>query len=427
MTIAMGAAAWGRTDAEPTATDALVGATIVVVDDADSNVVLLQRVLELAGAGATHGVTDSREAVARCLEVRPDLVLLDLHMPHVDGLAVLRALREAIGTSEFLPVLMLTGDTVSSAREQALDAGASDFVTKPFDRLEVIQRVRNLLSMRAMYAEVQRHNAELAAELEVQAELARRATAELEGRRAIVEAALAAGEPRMVFQPIYELEEGRIVAVEALARFDCEPARPPDAWFAEAATAGLGLELELAAVDAALAHLDELPDDCPMTVNASPDTAASPGLAARLTPEIGDRIVLELTEHERILDYPALGAALDRLRENGVRIAVDDAGAGYAGLQQILRLRPDVIKLDLDITRGIDGDPARRALASSLVAFGRDTEALIVAEGIESADELEVLRELGVVWGQGYHLARPGPLPAAGAVVVGAPAVPEPA
>lgn len=407
-------------------TDPLLGAVVLVIDDAESNVFLLQRVLELAGVEAVHGVTDPRLALERCEEVRPDLVLLDLHMPHVDGLTVLRSIRASLDTKEFLPVLVLTGDTVSTAREQALDAGASDFVTKPFDRLEVIQRVRNLLSMRAMYRDVQRHNAELAAELEAQAEAARRATAELEARRAIVAGVIASGAPRMVFQPIYELGEGRIVAVEALARFDFEPKRTPDVWFAEAAVAGLGLELELAAIEAALAHLDELPGDCPMTINASPDTVASPGLAAILTAEVGNRVVLELTEHERVLDYAALELALDRLRENGVRIAVDDAGAGYAGLQQILRLRPDVIKLDLDITRGIDGDPARRALASSLVNFGRDTEALIVAEGIESPEELAVLRALGVRWGQGYHLGRPGELPVAPSVPVGADPVEAP-
>lgn len=408
------------TSAGEAGADALVGASVLVVDDAESNVHLLRRVLQLAGVGAVHGVTDPRLALDRCLEVRPDLVLLDLHMPHVDGLTVLRSIRAAIGTRELLPVVVLTGDTVSTTREQALDAGASDFVTKPFDRLEVVQRVRNLLSMRAMYSDLQQHNAELAAELARQAEAARRAAAELEARRTLIAGAIAAGAPRMVFQPIYELEQGRIVAVEALARFDVEPARTPDVWFAEASLAGLGLELELAAIDAALAHLHELPGDCPMTVNASPDTAASPEFAARLTPEIGRRLVLELTEHERVRDYDAVGAALDALRAQGVRIAVDDAGSGYAGLQQILRLRPEVIKLDLDITRGIAGDPARRALASSLVNFGRDTEALIVAEGIESPEELAILRDLGVRWGQGYHLGRPGPLPAPPSVPVAA-------
>ena len=103
-------------------------------------------------------------------------------------------------------------------------------------------------------------------------------------------------------------------------------------------------------------------------------------------------------------------AALDELRRRGARIAVDDAGAGYAGLQQILRLRPDIVKLDLEFTRSIDADPVRRALATSLVTFGRDTGELIIAEGIETLEEFDTLGSLGVCWGQGFYLARPGPL-----------------
>jgi EAL domain-containing protein (putative c-di-GMP-specific phosphodiesterase class I) len=110
-------------------------------------------------------------------------------------------------------------------------------------------------------------------------------------------------------------------------------------------------------------------------------------------------------------DYDALVRALDGLRSQGVRVAVDDTGAGYAGLAHILRLRPDIIKLDIDLTRGIDADPVRRALAASLVAFGGDIGATITAEGIETGEELEALRTLGVTCGQGYYLARPGPLP----------------
>jgi EAL domain-containing protein (putative c-di-GMP-specific phosphodiesterase class I) len=94
-----------------------------------------------------------------------------------------------------------------------------------------------------------------------------------------------------------------------------------------------------------------------------------------------------------------------------VRLAVDDAGAGFATLQHILRLQPDLIKLDLSLTRDIDKDPVRRALASSLVSFAREINAQLIAEGVETAEELETIRALGIAFGQGYHLARPQPLP----------------
>jgi EAL domain-containing protein (putative c-di-GMP-specific phosphodiesterase class I) len=126
-----------------------------------------------------------------------------------------------------------------------------------------------------------------------------------------------------------------------------------------------------------------------------------------LTSVPGRRLVLEVTEHAEVADYETLVTRLRNLRETGCRIAVDDAGAGYASLRHILRLRPDYIKLDMTLTQGVDRDPDRRALASSLLTFAREVSATVIAEGIETEAELEVLRGLGVTLGQGYYLARP--------------------
>jgi EAL domain-containing protein (putative c-di-GMP-specific phosphodiesterase class I) len=386
-------------------------ARVVVVDDVSANVVLLRRILEGAGVGEIHEVTDARLAVDRCLEVGADLLLLDLHMPHVDGFTILREVREAVPADEFLPVLVLTADTVRDTRERALDAGANDFLTKPFDRMEVIQRVRNLLAMRAMYAELQRHNSELEAELARQAREQERRAAAAEQLRARVDAAFEPGALSMVFQPIVDLVTGEVVAAEALARFRSDPPRSPEVWFAEAEQAGRGVDLELAAVEAALACLPDLPDGVHLTFNVSPSTVRTGALATVVGAVGAGRLMVELTEHEQIDDYEAVAAALDELRRLGASVAVDDAGAGYAGLKQMLRLRPEVIKLDADITRGINGDPVRRALASSLVSFADETGAFVVAEGIETEDERATVRGLGVRWGQGYLLARPAPLP----------------
>ena len=120
-----------------------------------------------------------------------------------------------------------------------------------------------------------------------------------------------------------------------------------------------------------------------------------------------ERIVLELTEHARIDDYAGLERALNALRFKGVTLAIDDAGAGYSGLQQIVRLRPDILKLDMSLTRDIDTDPAKRSLAAAMVHFARETRAEIVAEGIETVAEMEMLRSLGVHRGQGYLLGKP--------------------
>lgn len=216
----------------------------------------------------------------------------------------------------------------------------------------------------------------------------------------------------MVFQPIVELARGRIAGVEALARFSAEPVRTPDKWFADAAEAGLGVEVELTALTTALAALDRLPAGTYLSLNASAETACSPGFAAALAPVDVSRIMLEITEHAAVANYVALNDALRPLRSVGMRLAVDDAGAGVASLHHILELNPELIKMDISLTRGIDTSAARAALATALVSFGAATGASILAEGIETAAELNALRELGVGYGQGYLLGRPGPLPA---------------
>jgi EAL domain-containing protein (putative c-di-GMP-specific phosphodiesterase class I) len=210
----------------------------------------------------------------------------------------------------------------------------------------------------------------------------------------------------MAFQPIVDLIDGSVVGYEALARFALGPERPPDAWFAEAEAVGLGRELEAAALRSALAHLDRLPAETYLSLNASPLTAVSPFLK-RLLADVGERIVVEITEHAPVADYDALREALGELRAQGVRVAIDDAGAGFASLTHILRLMPDLIKLDMVLTRGIDTDDTRRQLASALSSFASGIGAAIVAEGIETKAELDALRELGVPYGQGFLLARP--------------------
>lgn len=214
-----------------------------------------------------------------------------------------------------------------------------------------------------------------------------------------------------VFQPIYTLDDGRLLAVEALTRFDTTPSRPPDVWFHQAARAGLGIELELATIDAALDEAQRLPADVAVSVNTSPDTLIDPRLPALLDRHTRP-VIVEITEHAIIDDYPRLEAALRQLRRRGIQVAVDDAGAGFASLRHIVRLTPDFIKLDISLTQGLRDDPVRRALATALVQFAHTTGAQLIAEGIEHADDLETWTALGAHAAQGYLLAAPGPLTA---------------
>jgi len=239
---------------------------------------------------------------------------------------------------------------------------------------------------------------------------ARRGQREKEAR---IGAVVDSGEIGIVYQPIWSLAEGRAIGFESLSRFAAEPVRPPDQWFGEAAEIGRGVELELLAIRHALAHLSAFPEDVYVSVNAASDTVLSPLFAEALAGQPLERIVLEITEHDCVDDFEALEAAVAPLRARGLRLAVDDAGAGHSGLQQILKMRPDLIKLDRSLIEGIGDDPGRRALAAALTMFARETGSRLIAEGVETEDELAMLRALGMDKVQGYLLGRPVPLDAA--------------
>ena len=226
----------------------------------------------------------------------------------------------------------------------------------------------------------------------------------------------------IALQPIWEFQKDKLVGFECLSRFDVIPLRTPDHWFAEAAAVGLGVELELSAIDAALSAGSMLPDDVYITVNASADSVVHETFEAALQAFPLARLVLELTEHAAVADYPLLCDRLDRLRRQGMRLAIDDAGAGHSGLKQIVSLRPDIIKLDMGLTRNVDSDPARRALASALIYYAQETGCQILAEGIETTSELDTLKVLGIMKGQGYLLGRPVPFVAALELAGSAPA-----
>jgi EAL domain-containing protein (putative c-di-GMP-specific phosphodiesterase class I) len=187
------------------------------------------------------------------------------------------------------------------------------------------------------------------------------------------------------FQLIIDLRSGETVGAEALSRFAQLPARPPDAWFAEAATLGVGVELEVAALTEALVGLDRLPSGMYLSVDASAETMLSRAFREAMAAVPAERIVLELTEHTRVADYSAFGASIDPLRSAGMRLAVDDAGSGFASFRHVLELRPEVIKLDISLIRGIDLDPAKQSLARALLRFGSEAfDTTFMAEGFET-------------------------------------------
>ena len=215
---------------------------------------------------------------------------------------------------------------------------------------------------------------------------------------------IARGDFMPVFQPIVDIQLDKVVGYEALTRFT--DGSDPETVFAEAAAVHLGIELETATLRAALAAADTLPGSAWLNVNASPEFILAGGQLRYLI--FGSRrpIVVEVTEHEAIVDYPAFRAAMAALGPK-VRFAVDDAGTGFTSLRHVLELRPAFVKLDRWLVAGLESDEARQAMIVGLRYFARKTGCLLIAEGIETDREVAVLRSLDIHLGQGYALGRP--------------------
>jgi EAL domain-containing protein (putative c-di-GMP-specific phosphodiesterase class I)/FixJ family two-component response regulator len=376
-------------------------------DDAPVLAALAEMIDAEPGMTVVGAASDTDEAIAIAGRERPDVALLDVKMPGGGGP---RAAREIGRVSPATRVVALSAHGDRATVAEMLRAGALSYVVKgaPIGEIaEAVERAsRGLASLSGQVA------AEVARELDEQ--LGRRERREAARQQKIEEVrrALEPGAIAPVFQPIVDLETGAIDGYEALARFPIEPQRGPDVWFASAAEVGLGQDLEFAAIRAAVERFDDLPRDAYLSLNVSPTSCLLERLEHSLLGLPAARIVLEVTEHAPVPDHRALRDALSFLTGKGGRLAIDDAGAGFASLRHILRLAPDIIKLDISLTRDIDTDQARRAMAAALVSFGNEMGTVLVAEGIETQAELDTLRALGVRHGQGYFLGRPGELPA---------------
>ena len=217
-----------------------------------------------------------------------------------------------------------------------------------------------------------------------------------------------------VFQPIVDLVSRTPVGFEALSRFPEDLHHPTDGWFNAASRAGMALELERACMAAIVDGVLRGPRmQGYISINVSPRTLMEADFDLPDRPGLGGW-VLELTEHSQVSDYEALAQRVKALQARGLRIAVDDAGAGYASLRHVLRLSPDIVKLDISITRDIDKILTHRQLTSAIMSFSREAHMALVAEGIETDSELQTLVGLQVPYGQGYLLGRPLPLEDAG-------------
>lgn len=340
--------------------------------------------------GSISGLAMSSGRMVHCTDSETD--------PRVNLAACRRVgLRSALVTplhcdGEFVGVLKVLSD-----RPHAYDAGQ-----------------KATLEMLASFMGVTLHSALEHAKLQDamarNAEASAHAASARAEERARLAALIGSGRITPVFQPILDLGTHRPVGFEALSRFPSDLQAPVEGWFASANRIGMGVELERACIDAiveGIAKGESLHGY--VSLNVSPRTLMEHDFNLPDRSALGGW-VLELTEHSEVSDYDALAHRVKALQAAGFRIAVDDAGAGYSSLRHVLRLGPDIVKLDISITRNIDKILTQRQLTGAIMSFSREAHMALVAEGIETESELDTLVDLQVPYGQGYLLGRPAPL-----------------
>jgi EAL domain-containing protein (putative c-di-GMP-specific phosphodiesterase class I)/CheY-like chemotaxis protein len=370
------------------------------VRDALSELIQGEGDLELVGAAA-----DAFQAIELARFHQPDVALVDVKMPGGGAQA-------ARGIRVLCPQTRITALSAYDDRSSVLEmlgAGAGGYLVKGTPAGEILHAIRSAARGHGSLSEEVTSDVirTLAGQLKRQEFQADRRRSDTDQVRRLLDGKGVS----VVFQPMVDLATAAVIGLEALVRFDSKRARPPTGWFERAASLGLLVDLELVAARAAVAHVNDLPNEAFLSLNLSPATMTSDAFLGEITGLPGRRVVMEVTEHARVDDYDSLNRSLRLLREQGARLAIDDAGAGFASLQHIVRLSPDFIKLDITLTRNIDADPVRRALATAMISFASEIGAAIIAEGIETEAEFQTLRGLGVPFGQGFYFGDPAPLP----------------
>ncbi len=374
--------------------DALVldALTTIIGSDQDFTVV-----------GTAH---DADSAIAGIIGAAPDLVLLDVRMPGGGGERVAQSICE---TRPAVRIVAISSHDDEHTIETMIAAGAHGYVTKDSKPEKILDTLKRVASGETIFTPITSENV-----VRKYAQSSQRLKEERQMRRTREERVRKVCEPgymTSVFQPIVDIRNGEIVMYEALTRFDPMFGMNPQQWFEEAEELGMSALLEATALaNTATAMTMADANDITVSLNVSPGTLLDPEMANCFLAFTPDHMVVEITEHARINDYGLVKAVAEKLHDRGTRLAIDDAGAGFASLRHILDLNPDLIKLDISLVRSIDTDPARHALAAGLTTFAQEIGAEIVAEGIETREELDALCDLGVHYGQGYYLARPAPL-----------------
>ncbi len=373
---------------------ALPKKNILLVDDEKNLTRTLSMLLETRGY-VVEVANTAAEAFEK-VSSQVDLIILDLRLPDCHGFEVCRRLRQNEKTSH-IPIIMLSAYTLNEDKVQGLYLGADDFLPKPceheelFARIDVVMRRSQGGTRKGL---CQKNHDKIVCEL-----------------RLILDQGLVLPH----YQPIYRLEPFSLYGMEVLTRPTISgPLANPENFFKAALQYGMYPDLEMLSWSKALGQLSTEISEEKIFLNCSPYFIESSQFLRvkalveknQLTPH---NVVLEITERSAVTNYKLFYEHLSRFRDYGFRIAVDDVGGGYASLQSIVETRPDVVKIDRHFITSLRQDPFKRSVVKFVVNLCKENNILCIAEGVETQEDLEIVRDLDVDAGQGYYFCRPTP------------------
>jgi EAL domain-containing protein (putative c-di-GMP-specific phosphodiesterase class I)/CheY-like chemotaxis protein len=369
---------------------------ILVVDDEPALLRAYTRALTRDGyhvQGATDGVR-ARELLA---QGSYDVIISDVCMPGMDGLSLLRAVRRI---DVDVPVILVTGAPTSLGAGEAVESGALLYLVKPVEFRALLQVVEHAIRLHRI------------ARLKRDAMAHLGATDGMVGDRTGLEVRFesALASIWIAYQPIVRWKTREVFGYEALLRSNEPLLATPGAVLEAAERLGRLPQLGQAIRARVASTIDDTPGDASIFVNLHPHDLADETLFARDSPlsRAASRVVLEITERASLDEFKDITTRIADLRALGFRIAIDDLGAGYAGLTSFAQLQPEVVKLDMSLVRDVHKEPVKRKLISAMTSLCSEMGMLVVAEGIECIEERDTLAAVGCDLMQGYLFAKPG-------------------
>lgn len=352
--------------------------TVLVVDDDEVILRVCTTVLRRAGYEALPAQS-AADALRTAMAHRLDAVLCDIVMPGVDGMELITQLRTLDGA---MPVVLMTGSPTLETALSALEHGVISYLTKPFGVDALVKVVGQAVRRRRGESDSALHHRRLD-----------RGLAGLE----------------LAYQPIVRFSTRNEFAFEALLRCHHPEIRAPGEVLESAEATGRLHELGRAIRERVAVDAEHLPDETLLFVNLHPEDLKDEQLYDRTAPlaQLAGRVVLEITERASVLHLEALSERIRALRDLGYRVAVDDLGAGYAGLSTLARVEPEFIKLDSTLVRNIVFHPTQQMVVTAVMELARQLKGAVIAEAVETNEERRALAMLGIDLMQGYYFARP--------------------